>query len=309
MRRGKGSVVRGVLLVAALSVVAAACAAPRPADAPAPPTTVAPTVIPAPAGLTAIPRPAGATVRAHGEWYWAPAPGGRIVTLSVYRPEVFALDMASPRPAVLILNGGDGFRRLYEDLAQRYAAQGFIAIAGCWFQADGPPPNSDEINCQQGPTWKGMNTSSVADLDALVAAVHQIPGVDPTRIAIAGHSYGAGVALLRAAAGHDEPVVASSGFVARSPLGTAIPLPTDQFATDQAAAIHAPVLIVHAATSVDYITPPGQAQALASALAAAGHPATTTYFPSPAGHAFPWQAPFDVQYTADAAQWIYQQLH
>jgi dienelactone hydrolase len=296
---------RGVIVAAALSALAAACTGVQPAPAPAPPSPGAPTpAITPPAALAAIPRPDGATVRDNGEWYWAPAPDGRIVSMSVYRPAVVALDTGRPRVTVLILHGGDGFRRLYEDLAQRYAAQGFIAIAGCWFQADGPPPNADEISCRQGPSWKGMNSSSVADVDALVAAAGQVPGVDPSRLVVAGHSYGAGVALLRAAAGHDEPVVASSGFVASSPLGTAIPLPTDDFATNHAAAIHAPVLILHAATGIDFITPPGQAHALADALAAAGHPAATVYFASPAGHAFPWQAPFDTLYTADAAAWI-----
>ncbi|HZP28920.1 MAG TPA: dienelactone hydrolase family protein [Acidimicrobiia bacterium] len=296
---------RGVLVAALLSI-ATACATVQPTDTPpAPASPGAPTAtIPAPAGLTAIPRPDGATVRENGEWYWAPAPGGRIVTLSVFRPAVFALDAGDARPTVVILHGGDGFRRLYEDLAQRYANQGFLAITGCWFQADGPPPNADEIDCRQAPSWKGMNSSSVADVDALVAAARQVPGVDPGQLVIVGHSYGAGVALLRAASGHDEPVVASSGFLAPSPLGTAIPLPTDDFASRHAATIHAPVLVVHAGSGYDYITPTGQAQAFANAMAAAGHPATTVYLAAPAGHAFPWQPPFDAVYLADAVGWI-----
>jgi dienelactone hydrolase len=299
---------RGVLVAAALAVLTAACAA-------VPPSSQAPNPIPAPippggapTTLTAIARPDGATDRAHGEWYWAPALDGHAVTLSVYRPDVVALDAASAPVTVLVLNGGDGFRRLYEDLANRYAAQGFIAIAGCWFQAAGPPPNADEIACQDAPTWKGMNATSVEDVDALVTAAEQVPGVDPHRLVVAGHSYGAGVALLRAASGHDEPVIASSGFVASSPLGTAQPLPTDQFATDHAGSIHAPVLILHSATGIDFITPPGQAHALQSALTAAGNPPTAFYFPSPAGHAFPWQPPFDVQYTTDATNWIHSKL-
>jgi dienelactone hydrolase len=244
-------------------------------------------------------------VRSGGEWYSAPAPDGRIVTLSVFRPQVIALDANEPATTVVILHGGDGFRRLYEDLAQRYAAQGFIAVTGCWFQADGPPPNADEITCQQAPTWKGMNATSAVDVDAVVQAAREVPGVDPNRLVVAGHSYGAGAALLRAAAGHDEPVIVSSGFVAPSPLGTAIPLPTDQFATDHAAQIHAPVLIVHAGTGYDFITPPGQASALANALAAAGHPAVLDFLPAPAGHAFPWQSPFDAQYLTTATNWIH----
>jgi dienelactone hydrolase len=298
-------VVRGALGLVVLAVVATACTAPH---APAAPTSAGPGVA-APTTLTAIAAPAGATARPDGEWYWAPGPNGRIVTISVFRPDVVALDAPSQATTtVVILHGGDGFRRMYEDLARRYAAQGFIAVTGCWFQASGPPPNADEINCEQAPTWKGMNSTSVADADALVTAAKEVPGVDPSRLVVAGHSYGAGVALLRAAVGHDEPVVASSGFLAPAPLGTAVPLPTDQFATEHAAQIHAPVLIVHAATGYDFITPPGQAWALFNALGAAGHPATLDYLAAPAGHAFPWQAPFDSQYLTAATNWIHNHV-
>ena len=309
MRRRLSSSMRAVLVIACFAALAAACTTVQPTQDSTPvPTTAPRPFITPPAALTAIPRPDGATVRTNGEWYWAPAPSGRIVTLSVYRPAVVAMDAKAAPVTVLILHGGDGFRRLYEDLASRYAAQGFIAIAGCWFEAAGPPPNADEIDCRQGPDWKGMNASSVNDVDALVTAALQVPGVDPHRFVVAGHSYGAGVALLRAAGGHNEPVVVSSGFFAPAPLGTAHPLPGDEFASEHAASIHAHVLILHSGTGIDYITPPGQAQVLAAALTAAGNPPTVVYFPSPSGHAFPWQPPFDTQYTGDATDWIHAQL-
>ncbi len=239
------AVLRAVLVAASFALLAGACTSLGPSAA-NPPTPVTAPPVPS-AILTPIARPAGAATPGTAEWYSAPAPSGRTVTLGVYRPEIGTLgsDAASQTATdqtatesgaapvtVLVLHGGDGFRRLYEDLAQRYSARGFVAIAGCWFDRTEQPANADAVACSHGPQWKGMSSSSVADVDALVNAALEVPGVDPHRLVIAGHSYGAGVALLRASKGHVEPVISSSGFLASSPLGTAVPLPTDEFAID-----------------------------------------------------------------------------
>jgi dienelactone hydrolase len=90
-----------------------------------------------------------------------------------------------------------------------------------------------------------MNTAAVADLDALVAATSLVPQVHEDRIVVSGQSYGAGVALLRAAAGRPNPVISVSGFLARTPVLSA-PRPTDEFAAESAGAIVPDVLVVHA---------------------------------------------------------------
>jgi dienelactone hydrolase len=217
-------------------------------------------------------------------------------------------------PTLLILNGGDGFRSLYETLAERFAAQGFLVIVGCWYEHPTPlAQRANGIACVNGPSWKGMNSSSVADLNALVDAAKLVPGVDPTQFAILGHSYGAGVALLRAATGHDEPVISSSGFVARFPTYDG-GLPYDQYAAEVARSIHAPVLVVHG--RADPITPIGQAQALVAALPSA-NPATTDYFMAPASHGLPWQIeqlndrpgePMWQRYIEDISFWVHARL-
>src|SRR5438105_4915886 len=100
----RGRAGMAAICVAALAAALAACS-PTAAPSPPPPTS-----------FTAIPPPMGASAPGTSEWYWAPAPSGHAVTLGVYRPSA-----ASPTPpiTVLLLNGGDGYRRVYEDLAQR----------------------------------------------------------------------------------------------------------------------------------------------------------------------------------------------
>ena len=361
-------------LLPALTLVAVLGACVPPTAPPPPPTA-----------FTSIAPPQGATPGAADEWYWAPAPNGRAVTLGVFRPtgprpipppstttstqppvtstqppvtttqppvttttapelvttttapEVTTTSAPEPPPAsvgaatptfvrptpvgpkgrpptLLILNGGDGFRRGYETLAHRFVAQGFIAIVGCWYEQ--PTPLAKRVNgiaCVNGPSWKGMNASSVADLDALVAAAAFVPDVDTARLAILGHSYGGGVALLRAAAGRPEPVISSSGFIARYPTYDG-GLPTDQYAAERAGGIHSPVLVIHG--RADPITPMGQAYAFVAAMPTS-NPPTTDYFAAPASHMFPWQseqlsdrpgAPMWQLYVQDISAWIYAQF-
>ena len=233
-RRSSG--VRVALVAAAFALLAGACTSLGPSAAD-PPTPIGPPTVPVtapPATLTPVARPSGAATPGTTEWYSALAPSGRKLTLGVYRPEVRTLadenagETGAGPVTVLVLHGGDGFRRLYEDLARRYASRGFVAIAGCWFERTEQPANADAVDCHQGPVWKGMNVVvGGRRRRARQCRGLLVPGVDPDRLVIAGHSYGAGVALLRASAGHTEPVISSSGFLAPSPLGSAVPLPTD----------------------------------------------------------------------------------
>jgi dienelactone hydrolase len=230
-------------------------------------------------------------------------------SVSPRRPDGNGIPKVRP-PTILLLNGGDGYRRVYETLAQRFAAQGFIVVVGCWYEHPTPLANRpDGIACVDGPAWKGMNSNSVADVDALVAAAVRVPDVDPARLAILGHSYGAGVALLRAANGRPEPVVSSSGFVARAPSRSG-GLPTDEYAAEHAGSITAPVFVIHGVA--DPITPIGQAQALVASMPA-GNPAVTDYFVAPASHGFPWQTeplsnrpgePMSQRYVEDVSAWL-----
>jgi dienelactone hydrolase len=176
-------------------------------------------------------------------------------------------------------------RRQYEDLAARFAAaDSLIAVVGCWFDPSASERMPDAIDCPYGPDPKGISAASVADVDALVAAAHDVPGVDRDRLGVVGHSAGASVALVRAGLGlAPEPVVSSSGLLAPTPGSS----PTDLYAIDSAGTIRVPVFVVHGAA--DPICPLAQVEAFVAALSAAGNPPKTLFLEPPASHAIPFQ--------------------
>lgn len=262
--------------------------------------------------FTAVAAPQGSAVPGTDEWYRGPAPGGRDVLFGVYRPDPAVVNPAT----VVVLHGGDGLRRKYETVAASYAAAGFIGVVGCWFDDPGQLIVEDSVSCSGGPAFKGSQTAAVADLDALLAGIDQVADVDLARVAIVGHSYGAAVALLRAADdGALQPIVSSSGLLAAVPVGAGSPRVGDRYPADHAATIDAPLMIVHGAS--DPITPIGQAEAFVLALATAAKPTPTiAYYPAPAGHSIPWQSDafpgrggtFAAAFFDDTSTWIATQL-
>lgn len=238
------------------------------------------------ADVTAFTRtapPEGASNPGTAEWYRAPAPGGTNVELAVYRPA------GPPQATVLLLHGGSGLRRGYEDLAQRFAGIGILTVVGCW--SDDPTMlwDDQQVSCVGGPTWKGSSTGVAGDIAALLTAMTLVPGTgDPSRFVLVGHSYGAAAALVHAAVtGSTLPVVSIAGLLAATPTCDCTPRAGDRYADTEAAAIAAPVLVVHGRS--DPITPIGQADTFAAAMNAAGHPVDRITYPAPAGHSLPWQ--------------------
>ncbi|MCJ7672223.1 MAG: alpha/beta fold hydrolase [Acidimicrobiia bacterium] len=142
--------------------------------------------------------------------------------------------------------------------------------------------------------------------------VDQVPGDDPNRLAIVGHSYGGAIALMRASDdGASEPIVAVSAPVASKPV--CCPLrPGDRYALDHAGAITGPVLVLHG--DADLVVPAAQPEAFSAA-----RPSTEArFYPAPAGHAFPWQAEqypgkpagtsFASQFLTDSVAWLKAQF-
>jgi dienelactone hydrolase len=226
--------------------------------------------------------PAGAAEPGTDEWYSVDLPDDHVAaTLGVYRP-------SSPNgDSVLILHGKDGPRQLYEELGTRYAAAGFITVVACWFVYP-EPEFEDEYECPGVGPFIGAEPVVIDDIDAVVDATRGVRGIRPERLAVVGNSYGARVALLRAAQSDDgEPVVSSCGYLAAEPVAEPevprFPFPADP---EVAAQIDVDVLVVHG--EADPITPIGQAEAFASAMAAAGHPIVLVRYGAPAGHSIPW---------------------
>ena len=227
-------------------------------------------------------KPAGAAEPGTDEWYSVPLPDGAVSTLGVYRPEGDANGAA-----ILVLHGKDGPRQLYEDLARRYAEQGFIAIAACWFEY-AEQQFDDAYGCPGVGDFVGAEPEIVDNVDTVVHAAHEVDGVRPHRLGLVGQSYGSRMLLLRAASsGGREPVVSSCGYLAAQPVVEpevpVFPFPADP---NVAADIVADVLVVHG--EADPITPVGQAEAFAAAMNDAGNPIELITYGSPAGHSIPW---------------------
>lgn len=267
-----------------------------------------------PAAFTEVAPPPGASTNPPADgWYRAPTGDGHSVELAVYLPATHPI---SDPITVVVLHGGNGLHRSMETLARSYAEEGFVGIAACWFDEPDALVTDYSVSCSGGPAFKGTEAAVSVDVDTVIAAAKQVPAVDPSRIAIFGHSYGAGAALMRAAdRGAVEPIMSVGGLLARVPncCGTRA---GDRYPNDVAGAIHGPVLVAHA--TGDGITPVGQAEVFAAAMRDAGNPVSfpslMRYYPAPAGHTLPYQVDelagttVAAQFLADSSAWIRLQL-
>ena len=313
-RGWRGIAILGVVAVGAVTF--AACASSSDAGATRG-STFPPN--PPPATFREVPRPQGASSSPGAtHWYRAPNGDGHAVELGVYLPEKAS---TTPPRTVLVLPGADGLRRRYEDVARGFAERGDVGIVGCWFDDPAAPLGQDAVSCSGGPIFTGTDQAGVASLDTLIAAVGQVPlaplaptpaTVDLGRLAIAGHSYGAAVALVRAATGgHREPIVASSGLYKNDP-NVGPPRAGDRYPTDLVRGIDGPVQVLHGAA--DNIVAITIAHDFVAALGRAGNVPAFEEFPAPADHSFPFSdgafpgAPpgttFAKKYLADAGAWI-----
>lgn len=110
-----------------------------------------------------------------------------------------------PRPAVVILHGTHGFADEYVELAQELASQRIIGIAVCWF-APGQGKGMRFVTpraCPKTtpPLADGDTPNGQARVAALVQAGAALPGVDPRRLILMGHSRGAVAAMYHALSG------------------------------------------------------------------------------------------------------------
>jgi dienelactone hydrolase len=119
---------------------------------------------------------------------------GHRLEAAVFRPPGDA--GAARRPVVIVLHGGDGFQRLYADLARELASAGFVAVAGCWHEGQAPGlRNVDRpLDCPNAPPYADVAGPTEA-MRALIAAARSLPGVAGDRWAVVGNSIGARAAL------------------------------------------------------------------------------------------------------------------
>lgn len=131
------------------------------------------------------------------QWFTLKGPAQHTMLAAVARPEG-----RGPFPAVILLHGTHGFAREYVQLAHDLARNGRIAIAVCWF-AGGRGAGVRFVRPIACPNAPPMPTGYEARnvVGALVRSVGNLPAVEADRIALMGHSRGAGASIDYALSG------------------------------------------------------------------------------------------------------------
>jgi dienelactone hydrolase len=180
--------------------------------------------------VTATDAPAG-TEMLPAKWIKVAVPGVGVMRAAVAQPSG-----TGPFPAVLVLHGTHGFARQYVEWAIALARGGFIAVAACWFSG-GSGAGVNEVTpiaCPEiPPLAPGEYREAVQFVDALVQATRALPGVRGDRVALVGHSRGAGATqqYLLAGANVQAAILHSSGYALRP--------------WNRAAEFNLPILIMH----------------------------------------------------------------
>lgn len=143
----------------------------------------------------------------------------RKVRVRVERPSAGA---SSPRPAVLIMHGFKGFMDwgFFPELSSRIARAGLVAVS---MNASGSGIGDDPLVFTEEEAF-AANTYSreLEDMTQVRRYLEVLPGVDPTRLGVFGHSRGGGAALLHAAAHGDyRCVVTWAGIDSVARMGDA----------------------------------------------------------------------------------------
>jgi dienelactone hydrolase len=171
---------------------------------------------------------------------------------------------ATPVPLVVFSHGIGGSRRGYTYLGRHWAAQGFGSLhvqhvgsdRGLWFGSI-----FSLVNRLQGAAQDGEAVARVLDLrfalDQLLAGPTG-PSIDASRIAVAGHSYGANTTLLAAGARVPRPDKPIDLHDARFKAAIIISAPPF-YGEGNPAAILAPISVpsLHVTATDDVIRIPG----------------------------------------------------
>ncbi|WP_455244675.1 dienelactone hydrolase family protein [Petrachloros mirabilis] len=111
------------------------------------------------------------------------------------RAYVAAPQMKERRPAVIVVQEWWGLTEHIKDIARRYAAEGYVAIAPDLYSRLG-----NALTTDPDEAGKLMNTlkqdDGLADLNATVAYLKTVPEVDAGRIGVTGFCMGGSYALM-----------------------------------------------------------------------------------------------------------------
>lgn len=207
----------------------------------------------------------------------------------------------APFPAVIILHGTHGFAQEYVRLATSLAKKGFVGIAACWFAGRKGAGRQfiTPIEFGDAPPLvdvAGTERFRIArhSIDMLLQQVGTLPYVRKNRMALLGHSRGAGAAL--------DYVLTHPGKVQALVLNSCGYPPE---VTGRAAEVSAPVLVMHGtadnpADGGSAFTDITMARAFEAALRKAKKDVETTYFEN-SGHNALFSSAAQFEETVDRA--------
>ncbi len=198
------------------------------------------------------------------------APEGKTIRAVVAWP-----DGPGPFPVVVVLHGTLGHSQRFVQLAQDLAKNGFIAVAGCWFEGshrEGRSDPRDFIGCPNGPRFTGISLEAGKNVQALIEGAKSLQGATD-QLGLWGQSRGASIALVVASTSEEVQAVVSSA-AAYYELENLVPgevLPIT-FISD----LDAPVLILHG--TADEKTPVQHARDYETALRELGKTYEAHYY-------------------------------
>ena len=204
-----------------------------------------------------------------------PGDGGATIAAFLARPA-----SAQPRPAVVIVHEWWGLNDHIKDIAQRFAREGYVALAPDLYSrmpapataGGGPGGNKVAKDAQEAAKLMESLQSQIVlrDLNAAVTRYLKTqPFVDPLKIGVVGFCMGGTFALMMAA--HNSDVKAAVPFYGQVP-------PTDSLKY-----LVAPVLYIHGGQDT-WITK-READRLQQGLQQYGRPGEVKSYPA-CGHAF-----------------------
>src|SRR5262249_31803562 len=153
-------------------------------------------------------------------------------------------------------------------VAEAFAKNGFVAVAGCWFAGE---------ECPRGPAFQGVTPEATRHVLALLGATRGIPRARGDRVGLFGHSRGGVLALLTASGGAEgQAIVVSAAQLAPGVTATRRPRPIDVAPLTVAARLSAPVLLLHSVD--DPTTDVREVLAYERALRQLGKPVEAFYY-------------------------------
>ena len=202
------------------------------------------------------------------EWRSATVPGVGTILMAVARPAG-----KGSFPAVVLLHGSYGFAREYVQLARELSRDGVVAVAPCWF-APGEGAGLkfvSPLTCPAGAPLMSEHQGELATrtIDAVLREVRTLPGVQPDRVALFGHSRGGGAAWNYVLHGGQAQAIIlnSAGY-------------PDEI-IQNASKFSAPVLILHGRNdTIGPMTRVQRAHAFELALRRSGKPVDAVYYPA-----------------------------